>query len=53
MDRHTPEQKRENMQAIKSKDSEIEILLRKELWSRGLRYRKMQIKYSGSQILFL
>lgn len=28
------------MQAIKSKDSEIELLLRRELWSRGLRYRK-------------
>ena len=28
------------MQAIKNKDSEIELLLRKELWKRGLRYRK-------------
>ena len=28
------------MQAIKNKDSRIELLLRKELWSRGLRYRK-------------
>jgi len=28
------------MQAIKNKDSKIEILLRKELWNRGLRYRK-------------
>lgn len=40
MDRHTPEQRRKNMQAIKNKDSKIEILLRKELWNRGLRYRK-------------
>jgi DNA mismatch endonuclease (patch repair protein) len=28
------------MQAIRSKDSKIEMLLRKELWKRGLRYRK-------------
>lgn len=40
MDRHTPEQRHKNMQAIKNKDSEIEILLRRELWRRGLRYRK-------------
>ena len=40
MDRLTPEQRKKNMQAIKNKDSSIEILLRKELWKRGLRYRK-------------
>ncbi len=40
MDNHTPEQRRKNMQAIKNKDSKIELMLRKELWSRGLRYRK-------------
>lgn len=40
MDRHTPEQRRRNMQAVKNKDTSIELLLRKELWSRGLRYRK-------------
>ena len=40
MDNHTPEQRRRNMQAVKNKDSKIEVLLRKELWSRGLRYRK-------------
>ena len=28
------------MQQVKNKDSKIEVLLRKELWSRGLRYRK-------------
>ena len=28
------------MQAIRSKDTGIEIALRKELWKRGLRYRK-------------
>ncbi len=40
MDNHNKEQRRKNMQAVKSKDSEIELLLRKELWRRGLRYRK-------------
>lgn len=40
MDRHTPEQRRKNMQAVKNKDSKIEMLLRDELWKRGLRYQK-------------
>lgn len=39
-DRLMPEQRRKNMQHIRNKDSEIEIILRKELWRRGLRYRK-------------
>ena len=39
-DNHTPEQRRKNMQAIKGKDTSIEVMLRKELWKRGLRYRK-------------
>lgn len=32
--------KNKRMQAIKSKDSKIELMLRRELWKRGLRYRK-------------
>ena len=44
MDRLTPEQRSKNMKAIKNKDTSIEVMLRKELWSRGLRYRK---NYSG------
>ena len=36
----TKEQISYNMQRVKNKDSKIEIMLRKELWSRGLRYRK-------------
>lgn len=47
MDKHTPEQRRKNMQAVKNKDSEIELLLRKELWKRGLRYRKNTNKVYG------
>lgn len=40
MDDLTPEQRRKNMQAIKSKDTSIELSLRKALWSKGVRYRK-------------
>ena len=47
MDNHTPEQRKKNMQAIRSKDTEIELLLRKELWSRGYRYRKNYKKAVG------
>lgn len=40
MDRLTPEQRHKNMKAIKNKDTDIEVLLRLELWHRGLRYQK-------------
>ena len=36
-----------NMKQVKNKDSKIEILLRKELWKRGLRYRKNTNKVFG------
>lgn len=36
----TPEQRRKNMQNIRSSDTKIEVLLRKALWKRGYRYRK-------------
>lgn len=36
----TKEQIRFNMQQVKSKDTAIEMSLRRELWHRGLRYRK-------------
>ena len=39
-DRHTKEQRRKNMQAIKSKDTSIELTLRNALWHAGVRYRK-------------
>ena len=38
--RKTEEQISYNMSRIKNKDSEIEIILRKALWQRGIRYRK-------------
>lgn len=47
MDNHSPEQRRKNMQAIKNKGSKIEVILRKELWSRGLRYQKNSKKVFG------
>lgn len=54
MDKHTSEQRRKNMQAIKNKDSQIELLLRKELWSRGLRYRKNVNRiYGRPDIVFI
>ena len=54
MDNHTPEQRRKNMQAVKNKNSKIEILLREELWARGLRYRKNSTKILGKpDIVFI
>ena len=48
MDRLTPEQRHKNMVAIKSKETGIEVMLRKELWRRGLRgYRKNYKKLPG------
>ena len=40
MSKKTPEQITKNMKAVKCKGSKIEVMLMKELWSRGLRYRK-------------
>lgn len=53
MDNHTPEQRKKNMQAIKSKDTEIELILRKELWLRGYRYRKNYKKLMGKPDIVL
>ena len=40
MDNLTKEQRRKNMQHIHSKDTKIEVILRKALWQKGYRYRK-------------
>ena len=40
MDDMTKEQRRRNMQKIRSKDTRAEVLLRKALWKKGYRYRK-------------
>ena len=40
MDILTPEQRRKSMQHNRSKDTSIELALRKALWHKGYRYRK-------------
>lgn len=49
----TKEQRRKNMKNIKNKDTKIEVLLRKELWSRGYRYRKNVRSLPGSPDIVL
>ena len=42
------------MQAVHNKDSKIETTLRKELWSRGIRYRKnVKTVYGHPDIAFI
>ena len=47
MDVLTKEQRRKNMQNIRSKDTSIELALRKALWNDGYRYRKNYKKLPG------
>ena len=50
----TKEQISYNMQQVKNKNSKIEVLLRKELWSRGIRYRKNVNRICGKpDIVFI
>lgn len=50
----TKEQISYNMSKVRSKDSKIELILRKELWSRGLRYQKNSKKVFGKpDIVFI
>ena len=50
----TAEQISYNMRQVKNKDSKIEVMLRKELWSRGLRYRKnVNSIYGKPDIVFI
>lgn len=54
MDNHTPEQRHKNMKAIKNKGTKIENMLQKELWHRGLRYRKnSKFVYGKPDIVFI
>lgn len=54
MSRKTPEQISYNMRQIKCKGSKIEVMLMKELWSRGLRYRKnVTYVYGKPDIAFI
>ena len=40
MDIFTKEQRRKNMQHIHAKDTRAEVMLRKTLWQKGVRFRK-------------
>lgn len=54
MDNHTPEQRHKNMKAVKNSGSKIETMLQKELWHRGLRYRKnVKSIYGKPDIAFI
>ena len=54
MDKHTPEQRRRNMQAVKNKNSKIEVMLRKALYHKGYRYRKNYSEVFGNpDIVFI
>lgn len=43
----TPEQRHKNMSHIRSKDTSIEVTLRKALWHKGYRYRKNYKELKG------
>lgn len=47
MDVLTKEQRSRNMRAIKSKNTKIEVILGKALWSKGYRYRKNNKRIFG------
>ena len=53
MDNLTKEQRHKNMQNIKSKDTKIEVQLRKALWAKGYRYRKNYKKLPGKPDIVL
>ena len=49
----TPEQRRKNMQHIRSQNTKIEVILRKALWKKGYRYRKNYNKLIGKPDIVL
>ena len=49
----TPEQRRKNMQHIKSNNTKIEVLLRKALWKKGYRFRKNYKELPGKPDIVL
>ena len=53
MDNLTKEQRHKNMQNIKSKDTKIEVQMRKALWAKGYRYRKNDKKLPGKPDIVL
>ena len=53
MDNLSKEQRRKNMQNIKSKNTSIEVRLRKALWNKGYRYRKNYKELPGKPDIVL
>ncbi len=53
MDNLTSEQRKKNMKNIRSRDTKIECLLRKELWRKGYRYRKNYKELPGKPDIVL
>ncbi len=53
MDTVSKKKRSEIMSRIKSRDSKIEILFRKELWKHGFRYRKNSGKFFGKPDIVL
>ena len=53
MDIFSKKKRSEIMSRIKSRDSKIETLFRKELWKQGFRYRKNSGKYFGKPDIVL
>ena len=49
----TKEQRKRNMQGIKSQNTKIEVILRKALWEQGIRYRKNYDKLPGKPDIVL
>lgn len=49
----TKEQRHKNMQNIRAKDTEIEVILRRALWKKGYRYRKNYCKLPGKPDIIL
>lgn len=53
MDSLTKEQRKKCMSHIRSKDTAIEVALRKALWHKGYRYRKNYKELSGTPDIVL
>ena len=53
MDDLTPEQRRLNMQHIRSVNSKPEVIVRKLLWNDGFRYRKNDKRIEGKPDIYL
>ena len=53
MDNLTPDQRKKNMQHIRSDNTKIETILRKALWNKGYRYRKNYKELPGKPDIVL